>query len=57
MICIMYLGSEFLVVLLSVIISVPICKVIMNYIYPHFVSHTNSGMACSLSLILYVKIV
>ena len=52
-----YIGSSFYVTLASIIIGMPICRVIIKYIYPYCVSNVNGGFPAVITPIQYAIII
>lgn len=52
-----YIGSSFYVTLASIIIGMPICRVIIKYMYPYCVSNVNGGFPAVITPIQYAIII
>lgn len=52
-----YLDSAFYITLVSAIIGMPICKKIIDILYPFCISNVNAGFEASISPIQYVFII
>jgi len=50
----LYLGSNFYTVLITMIISLPVTKIIISMIYPSFISNVSVGMPTVMPIYLYL---
>lgn len=52
-----YIGSSFYVTLASLIIGMPVCRVIIKYMYPYCVSNVNGGFPAVITVPQYALII